>query len=78
MRRRKKAKATLERWAREEAAIDAQQALARSITANGVPVVPVSIQPSAGPPPEEPPARRAPPPSGLPKIEYEGRWHTLH
>jgi len=65
--KRKKAKATLEQWAREEAALDAAKAAAAAAAA-GV-GVPASEIPAGG---------HGPYPSGLPKIEYEGRWHTLH
>jgi len=82
IRRRKKTKDTLERWAREEAAFDAQHALQGSIAAGGLPALSADSSSSDPRPQENPgqdsPARRAPYPSGLPKIEYEGRWHTLH
>jgi len=64
--KRKRVKATLERWEREEAALDAAKAAAATVAAEG-PATEVLAD-----------ARVAPRPPGLPKIEYEGRWHTLH
>ena len=64
MRKRKRNKAVLERWEREEAALDAAKAAAAAAAVA-----------AEGPPASE---KLAPHPPGLPRIEYEGRWHTLH
>ncbi|WP_394845818.1 hypothetical protein LZC95_53420 [Pendulispora brunnea] len=63
MRKRKRNKAILERWEREEAALDAAKAAAAAAAV------------AAEAPASE---KIAPHPPGLPRIEYEGRWHTLH
>ena len=69
LKRRKRTRETLERWAREEAEMDA---------AIHVEAVGPEIAPAVAAAPAFAPGGRPPLPSGLPKIEYEGRWHTLH
>ncbi len=66
MRRRKRAKLKLEQWAREEAEMDAAEAAARE-----------RMEREKGIPGEEdevPPHMRP----GVPVIEHEGRWYTVH
>jgi hypothetical protein len=65
LKRRRRARAKLEQWAREEAQADAALVAARA-------------EPSALP---EPPLDDSMPPpvgSGVPVVEHEGRWYTLH
>lgn len=69
VRRRRAAKATLSRWEKEEAALDAAVAAAdeaerRARIETGLPGLP-----------DHPAMRMAP---GLPKIEHDGDWHTVH
>jgi hypothetical protein len=63
LKRRRRARAKLEHWAREEAELDA--AIAATSAAAG---------PDAPPGEEDLPPRM--PPSGV--VEHEGRWYTLH
>lgn len=72
VKRRKRTKATLERWAREEAEMDAALEAERLARAGAVAAEAAANDDGVFP------RGRAPIPSGLPKIEYEGRWHTLH
>jgi len=72
--KRKRTKATLERWAREEAAYDAAVAAERAASAASA----AAANGREGNAETGFPPARGPYPSGLPKIEYEGRWHTLH
>ncbi|WP_394825286.1 peptidase MA family metallohydrolase [Pendulispora albinea] len=69
--KRRKAKETLERWAREEAALDAAKAAAAAAAA-------AAESPASAPLSEPLGGGPRPHPAGLPRIEYEGRWHTLH
>jgi hypothetical protein len=64
--RRKRAKAKLAAWAREEAEMDAALAMVRD-----------RPQIVAPPPTEEamPPMASSP---GVPVVEHQGRWYTLH
>ncbi|HEX8795019.1 MAG TPA: peptidase MA family metallohydrolase [Polyangiaceae bacterium] len=66
VRRRKRAKLKLEQWAREEAEMDAAEAAARE-----------RMEREKGIPGEEDdlPAHVRP---GVPVIEHEGRWYTVH
>jgi len=64
VKRRRRAKATLARWEREEAALDA--AVAEAQETDSLPIV-VDAAASA--------AIQA---SGLPKIEHDGSWYTVH
>jgi hypothetical protein len=66
-RRRKQAKAKLAQWAREEAELDAAIAAARAREQ--------AVLPGQEPAHEDPASRPAP---GLPVVEHQGRWHTLH
>ena len=86
-RRRDRAKVTLARWEVEEAAEEARVARSRAVSAvharaDGGPtrvhiVFPRGME--AGEPPLPPEAAVLPPPeSAVPKVEYEGDWHTLH
>jgi hypothetical protein len=65
--RRKRAKAKLAQWAREEAELDAAVAAARAHEQ--------AVVPGQEPSPEDMSPRPTP---GLPMVEHEGRWHTLH
>ena len=73
-RRRKRDKATLARWTKEEAMEDELRRRLREAEENGrVRIVFARAQNDA--PDDLPP----PLPEGeVPKIEHEGRWHTLH
>jgi hypothetical protein len=65
--RRKRSKATLAQWAREEAEVDAAMDAARERI--------VAVQTPAGGADEEMPPHIRP---SLPLVEHEGRWYTLH
>ncbi|HVJ15944.1 MAG TPA: peptidase MA family metallohydrolase [Polyangiaceae bacterium] len=71
--RRAKAKVTLDRWAREEAADEHHQRRLRGeqprvhiVLARGTVAATSTPLPTPGEPPE------------VPKVEHEGQWHTLH
>jgi hypothetical protein len=64
--RRRRAKAKLAAWAREEAEMDAAMAAARERVA--------AAQAGAADEDEVPPHARP----GVPVVEHDGRWHTLH
>jgi hypothetical protein len=73
-RRRKRNRATLERWAREEAAAEARsKQLAVPLPDRRVHVI-LSRGAQSGPPQLRP---RFPEPD-VPKVEHKGEWHTLH
>lgn len=72
--RRRKSKKTLEQWAREEAR--AQQGPPAAPVVPRVHIVLPGQQ--AAEPPELPPMPNAPIEAEVPKVEHEGRWHTLH
>ncbi|MEZ4223458.1 MAG: peptidase MA family metallohydrolase [Polyangiaceae bacterium] len=73
-RRRRRDRATLERWAREEAREDElRRQLAEA--AQGARLHLVLARPK---PEEEIDATVLPPESAVPKVEHEGQWHTLH
>jgi hypothetical protein len=72
--RRRKSKKTLEQWAREEARA-AQGAPAAPIVPRVHIVLPGQQTAEA---PELPPMPNAPIEAEVPKVEHEGRWHTLH
>ncbi len=75
-RRRKRDKATLERWAKEEAAEDDLKrriALANQENARVHIVLARHSQRTSSPD-----MRPSSPDSGVPKIEHDGQWHTLH
>jgi hypothetical protein len=84
--KRRKAKATLARWEREEAAEDeARRRLALRVDANAPPQAPrVHIvlsraQNNDDAPPSVPPAiMHRLPEIEVPKVEHDGQWHTLH
>jgi hypothetical protein len=61
VRRRRRAKATLARWEKEEAAVDAAIRAAKEIEERPS-FEHIAIQAKAD----------------LPKVEHDGRWHTLH
>ena len=78
-RRKKRTAKTLERWAQEEAREDARRV---AVDANVEPQqgrVHI-VLPSSPQPPELPAVMRPPKPSDaeIPKVEHDGRWHTLH
>jgi hypothetical protein len=62
MKRRRRARAKLDEWAREEAEMDAIVAARRAATV------------STPPPEDDVPPR----PPSIPVVEHDGRWHTLH
>jgi hypothetical protein len=71
-RRRARAKVTLDRWAREEAAEELRQRLRSEqprvhiVLARGTAAAASTPLPTPGEPPE------------VPKVEHDGQWHTLH
>jgi hypothetical protein len=72
-RRRAKAKVTLDRWAREEAAeetrrrrMQQEQPRIHIVLSRGTATAVSTPLPTPGEPPE------------VPKVEHEGQWHTLH
>ncbi|MBN2197286.1 MAG: hypothetical protein JW751_31075 [Polyangiaceae bacterium] len=74
-RREAKAKVTFQRWAREEAAEDARQREATLASAAAPPRVHVII---AQPPRRAALEENAIASAAVPKVEHDGRWHTLH
>ena len=66
VKRRKRAKEKLARWAREEAEMEATLAEAQRARTQSVPATPAE---------DEMPARPAP---NVPLVEHEGRWYTVH
>lgn len=71
VKRRRRTKATLARWAAEEAALEAAMAAAaRAELAQVAAAEDSSAHVGAGPPP--------PRTSEVPKIEHDGGWHTVH
>ena len=69
--RRKRAKATLERWARDEAREDALRRLRDEAR--------VHIVLSPGPQPTATPLpHQVPEPVEVPRVQHDGEWHTLH
>ena len=66
VRRRRKAKAKLDEWAREEAELEAAEATARERLAR---------EGGAGGGDDDLPEQV---PAGLPVVEHEGRWYTVH
>jgi hypothetical protein len=75
-RRKKRARATLARWAREEAREDQQQQVvhAEAPQAPRVHIVLASASNRAS----SPHLRPSIPDAEIPKVEHDGRWHTLH
>lgn len=80
--KRKKAAATLARWAREEAAEDARRQMALRADPSGpaprVHIVLSRSQGEDGPASVPPGALQRPPEIDVPKVEHDGQWHTLH
>jgi len=80
--RKKRSRETLERWAREEAFAELNRA--RASLASSPPrvhiVLPGHEAPTTTPVPPELPAMPPGPmvDSDVPRIEHDGRWHTLH
>ncbi len=75
-RRRKRDKATLDRWAKEEAAEDELKrriALANQENARVHIVLARHSQRASSPE-----MRPSSPDSSVPKVEHDGQWHTLH
>jgi hypothetical protein len=74
-RRKRRAQATLQRWAREEAAEDGlQRTLAEQNEPGRIHIV-LARGPLPAPQVEMPPPQ---PEAGIPKVEHDGQWHTLH
>ena len=74
-RRKRRAQATLQRWAKEEAAEDGlQRKLAERAEQGRIHIV-LARGAAQTPPPQMPPPL---PEGGVPKVEHEGQWHTLH
>jgi hypothetical protein len=75
-RRRKQQRATLDRWAVEEAAADRQQALTQAPSARmHILLAPKEPSSQSSVVPEFKKATRD---MDVPKVEHEGSWHTLH
>lgn len=75
-RRKQRAQATMERWAREEAAEDTlQRKLVERAEAGRIHIV-LARSATQTLPVEMPPPQR--PDGAVPKVEHEGQWHTLH
>ena len=72
-RRRKRTQETLDRWAQEEAREDEQRRRAEVAEAPRVHIV---LGRGSTPPPEA--IRQSRPDGDVPKVEHDGRWHTLH
>jgi hypothetical protein len=71
-RRRVRDRATLARWAREEAAEDATRGLSS-------PPAPMRVHVVLTRPPTRPPDVTPPLPEvDVPKVQHDGQWHTLH
>lgn len=79
--KRRKAKQTLARWEREEAAEDAIRQRLAMRTDGGSPRVHIVLarSPNDEAPVTVPPAAMVRPPEvEVPKVEHDGQWHTLH
>jgi hypothetical protein len=74
-RRRRRHHQTLQRWAREEALEDQRAARQQAAMAPATPVHIVFSRPSGR---QLVPPLPAPPEVEVPKIEHDGRWHTVH
>ena len=72
-RKKKQSKKTLERWAREEAAEDDLKQRPQGDEEQGRVHI-VLARPAQRPPPMGPTASDP----DIPKVEHDGRWHTLH
>lgn len=85
-RRRRRHKVTLQRWAQEEAMAEARQSIGADVLRIKLiprPRAPISVLSNAGgtealPVPPPPVSRRVLGTTDVPKIEHDGRWHTLH
>ena len=73
-RKRTRSRATLARWAKEEAREDQ---LARELTTAPPQRVHIVLAPSS-PRSSSPQLRPSIPDADIPKVEHDGRWHTLH
>ena len=74
-RRKRRAEATLQRWAHEEAAEDKLKRNIAERTEQGR----IHIVLARGTAPANAPQMPPPlPDGGVPKVEHEGQWHTLH
>ncbi len=67
--RRKRARATLERWARDEAREDALRRLREEARVH------IVLSPNA---PATPMPHPVPEPVEVPRVQHDGEWHTLH
>lgn len=72
-RRKKRAEITLARWEREEAAEDELRRRLREAEAGRVRLV-IAREPRGSAVPMKPPVEEA----EVPRVEHDGRWHTLH
>ncbi|HYO96446.1 MAG TPA: peptidase MA family metallohydrolase [Polyangiaceae bacterium] len=72
-RRKRKARATLARWAEEEAREEQQRQQVQQQARRVHIVLARSPQPTSSPLPQMPP-----PEAEVPKVQHEGQWHTLH
>jgi len=85
-RRRQRHKVTLQRWAQEEAIAEARRSTGADVLRIKLiprPRAPISVLSNAGgtetlPVPPPPVSRRVLGTTDVPKIEHDGRWHTLH
>jgi hypothetical protein len=73
-RRKRRAQATLERWAQEEAIEDRLKRTALDQGEQGRVHIVLTRGPAQAAPQMPPP----PPEGGVPKVEHDGQWHTLH
>jgi hypothetical protein len=83
--RRKRARATLDRWTREEASEDARRARLRAASGASAEIAPrvhIVFPAATSTLPELPAAAVGTPPrppeGDVPKVEHDGNWHTLH
>jgi hypothetical protein len=71
--RRRRARATLDRWEREEAAEDA-----RRRSQDSAPRIHIVLTRTTSPAASTPLPTAAQEPPDVPKVQHEGQWHTLH
>ena len=78
-RRQQQSKKTLEQWALEEAYADLKAKSSDAVSA--IPRMRIVLPGHDAPAPESrdlPPLRPRPPDADVPRVQHDGRWHTLH